>query len=142
MCQLVCGGTHLGAFNPRWARIRVEIDRHPGVDTHPASIDVPHVCRQCEPAPCAEACPAGAFERGGDGGVWAIDKGRCTGCGVCKDACPFGMIVFHDGVALKCDLCDETPMCVRFCPTSALSLVREGAPCSTAGTPADSSAST
>ena len=123
VCQLLCSMTHhAGAFNPRWATIRVEIDRNPDVDTPVSGIDVPQVCRQCEPAPCAQSCPAEAFEKREEGGAWAIRAGLCTGCGACAESCSFDMIVFHQETAMKCDLCDGNPACVRYCPTGALAL--------------------
>jgi carbon-monoxide dehydrogenase iron sulfur subunit len=122
-CQLVCSLTHsAGAFNPRWATIRVDIDRNPGVHTPVSAIDVPRVCRQCEPAPCAEACPANAFVRKDDGAAWSIDENSCTGCGACAESCPFEMIVFREETAMKCDFCQGDPACVRYCPTGALAL--------------------
>jgi carbon-monoxide dehydrogenase iron sulfur subunit len=123
VCQLMCSMTHhKGAFNPRWATIRVEIDRNIDLDTPVSMIDTPHVCRQCEPAPCVEACPEAAFKREGEDDVWRVDGGVCTGCGLCKEACPFDMIVIHNEIAAKCDFCNGNPTCINYCPTGALGI--------------------
>jgi len=121
ICELMCSMIHHeGLFNPRWGLLRVEINRKPGMDTPLSMIDRPFVCAQCEPAPCAECCPEGAFERDQSTGIWRIRRDSCTGCGLCLEECPNHVIVIHDGRAMKCDLCGGEPVCVRFCPTGAL----------------------
>jgi Fe-S-cluster-containing hydrogenase component 2 len=123
ICQLMCSMVHFGGnINPRLARIRVEIDRRPQENESSASIDIPHVCKQCDPAPCAEVCTEGAFERDDQRGIWTIDPEQCTGCELCKDACPYDMILMQGEIAMKCDLCGGEYMCVDFCPTGALTL--------------------
>jgi carbon-monoxide dehydrogenase iron sulfur subunit len=123
VCQLMCSMAHHGgAFNPRLAKLRVEINRNPDVETPVSFIDTPHVCRQCEPAPCAEACPVDAFQWDEGNGIWIIREEMCTGCEMCVEACPFDMIVFHHEIATKCDFCGGDPMCVSYCPTGALEI--------------------
>jgi carbon-monoxide dehydrogenase iron sulfur subunit len=123
VCQLMCSLVHHdGGFNPRMAKLRVEINRHPDIETPVSLIDTPHVCRQCEPAPCAAACPVDAFQWDERNAIWTIREDRCTGCEMCKEACPFDMIVFHDKSATKCDFCGGDPMCVAYCPTGALQI--------------------
>lgn len=118
---MTCSMTRLGFFSPRNALLRVEIDRllQPGV--RPSEIDVPVVCLQCDPAPCSEACPEGAIVKA-PWGAWIVDKEACTSCGLCVEACRYGMIATEarDGYARKCDLCEGDPLCVQYCPTSAL----------------------
>jgi CRP-like cAMP-binding protein/Fe-S-cluster-containing hydrogenase component 2 len=54
-------------------------------------LDVLDACRQCRfGAECIEVCPADAF-RWSDGGALLITE-RCTGCGDCAPACPYGAI--------------------------------------------------
>jgi Fe-S-cluster-containing hydrogenase component 2 len=51
-----------------------------------------------------------------------FDEEKCTGCGLCAFACPFG-VVWVDRIAHKCDLCrdrDGGPACVAACPAQAL----------------------
>jgi Fe-S-cluster-containing hydrogenase component 2 len=60
-------------------------------------------------------------------GAVYVDENRCTGCGLCVDACPFDppriKINAQKNVAFKCDLCRERkggPICVEYCPFEAL----------------------
>ncbi|AWM80843.1 hypothetical protein DKL61_11060 [Gammaproteobacteria bacterium ESL0073] len=107
-----------------------------------ANVTVPVMCRQCDDAPCAAACPNGAIELK-DEHVVVIQE-KCIGCKTCVLACPFGAMQVkvrtiprvvngqHIGVrykaeALKCDLCSSNPQgpaCIRACPTDALTLVK------------------
>jgi len=63
------------------------------------------VCQHCDDPPCLEVCPEEAITRRPDG-VVILESGRCTGCGACRDACPYGVISFDEGgTAYKCNLC-------------------------------------
>ena len=118
---MTCSMVHIGLFNPRKALLRIEINRLPILGTKTSVIDVPIVCLQCDPAPCAEVCPVGAIEKEMTG-AWVVNHKKCTACGLCVDACSFGMITVDGlkGYARKCDLCGGKPMCVAYCPTEAL----------------------
>lgn len=115
---------HDGAFNPRNARIRVENNREVGLNKPIKNIDQPHVCRQCNPSPCADSCPADAFDMNEALSIRVIDPDRCIGCEQCSSECPYNMIVFREYnkemKAGKCDLCGGDPLCVRYCPVGAL----------------------
>jgi electron transport protein HydN len=99
------------------------------------------MCRQCDDAPCAKACPVNAI-------VFAQDsvqvvQSRCIGCKSCVVACPYGAMnvvsvsapaqppTFFGlrqakSEAQKCDLCvsrEEGQACIAACPTKALKLV-------------------
>jgi Fe-S-cluster-containing dehydrogenase component len=95
---------------------------------------VPHLCMQCEDAPCVGVCPVGATYHTPDG-VVLIDEDRCIGCGYCIVACPYGaryivpaggdMPRGVPGVADKCTFCYHRittggrPACVEACPVGA-----------------------
>ena len=77
---------------------------------HKANIE----CRQCIDPECVKACPKNAFYEI-TAGVWAVDREKCDGCGLCATACPYNAI-YIDGYARKCDLCGGKPRCVERCP--------------------------
>jgi Fe-S-cluster-containing dehydrogenase component len=77
------------------------------------------VCRACGDPPCARACPTGALVPRGGGGV-RFDPTRCTACGACREACPFGAIGADDQERpLVCVYCG---VCARYCPHGVLAL--------------------
>ena len=64
------------------------------------------LCRHCEEPSCVDACPEAAIYKRIDG-IVVLDSDRCTGCGVCVEACPYDSITFDEGAltARKCNLC-------------------------------------
>ncbi len=75
---------------------------------------------------CRSLCPSGgALSLLGARRLWRIrmDAGRCTHCGYCDEACPYGLEPMGLAEAkgfdwLKCDNCG---LCRDVCPTGALS---------------------
>jgi carbon-monoxide dehydrogenase iron sulfur subunit len=81
---------------------------------------VPIQCRHCEKSPCVDVCPTKAIQK--INGIVVLNDQKCIGCKMCLLVCPFGAMTFDwdKGVAVKCDLCDGDPECVKACPTNAL----------------------
>jgi electron transport protein HydN len=105
-----------------------------------ARISTPVLCRQCDDAPCLNACPSGASVYAGSS-VQVLQE-RCVGCKTCMVACPYGAMQVVTvpqrpepgsfatrqikAKALKCDLCvgkPDGPACIATCPTKALRMV-------------------
>lgn len=86
---------------------------------------VPLSCLHCAEPACARVCPARAVFKRPDG-VVVVDPGLCIGCRYCRQACPFDIPRYLDGVMDKCDFCSgafrgpKAPRCASACPTGAL----------------------
>ena len=51
----------------------------------------PIMCNHCDKPACAEVCPTGALHKD-EYGLTVVDSDRCTSCGSCAKACPYGAI--------------------------------------------------
>ena len=113
-CVEACSIYHVGEFDRQRARVRVLMD-------DAARLYMPVVCVSCPDMPCIASCPVDAIGLG-DVLVPVVDMEKCTGCGSCAEACPFGHVWIsdRDGLAYKCDLCGGDPQCTRVCTYDAL----------------------
>jgi len=110
---MACAFRHYDGNPPMKPRIRVVQEQ---------GLNIPLTCMQCEHAACVAVCPVSALVRSETTGAIELIEGRCIGCRMCVNACPFGHMVFDEAAdePVKCDLCGGNPACVPFCPTQAL----------------------
>ena len=87
-------------------------------------------CLHCVEPACVGACPEEAISKRMKDGLVVVDETLCNGCGICAEACAFGVPQFgHNGIMQKCDLCRgqhlarAAPPCVDTCPGKALSFI-------------------
>lgn len=122
-CQLACAVAHSESKNLFGALAETPAPRYRLYLEQGDGVKVPLTCRHCDPAPCLEACIAGALYRDERGAVRRWEE-RCVGCWTCLMVCPYGVVGREKErkLAVKCDLCHdlEIPACVQACPTKAL----------------------
>ena len=108
-CEIACSLYHEGRIWPEASRIRIFM--------LVPTLEIPHLCAQCDDAPCIPSCPVEALSINDETGAIMVDKDKCTGCGNCIDACPGRVPVIHptEKYALICDLCGGDPQCVKVC---------------------------
>jgi len=115
--------------------VRCSYNQHPGnkgIDALLEMIRFSLICRRCEAAPCIKACPNDALEKlpskYNDAGTLKRYNMRCTGCGTCAIACPFGTI-YTDLIPYPssvCDLCkgrlepNDKPLCINTCSDGSI----------------------
>jgi carbon-monoxide dehydrogenase iron sulfur subunit len=114
-CEIMCSFFHDRIFSTERSRIHVIKDDEAGVDA-------PIVCRQCSKPVCLAVCPEKVISKDSMTGFVSVEEERCSGCGECVEACPFGAMALHPdtGTAIKCDLCGGSPQCVEHCPHGAI----------------------
>ncbi|MCR4771106.1 MAG: 4Fe-4S dicluster domain-containing protein [Oscillospiraceae bacterium] len=135
-CQLACKDEHVGNdwtpyalpqpdIGQFWCRVEEHVQGTiPKVRIH----YIARLCNHCRRPACASACSEKAIYTRDDGFV-IIDPEKCTGCGECASACPYGAIFMNAALkkAQKCTGCAhlldngaKLPRCVEACPTDAI----------------------
>jgi carbon-monoxide dehydrogenase iron sulfur subunit len=118
MCEAVCSLVHESAVSPHLSRIEVKSWPFEGYRSEV------YTCQQCENSPCLSACPTGALQRADGTHATIIEKSKCAGCELCREACPYNPSRIrydaHANVCFKCDLCGGAPFCVKYCMEGAL----------------------
>lgn len=114
-CEMACSLYHEGKCSPLLSRNRV-------VKFEAKGISIPTTCANCSKPYCMLVCPVGAISVNAETGAVVVNEERCIGCRACAVACPFGQANYHPErrVAMKCNLCDGDPVCVKFCPSGAI----------------------
>lgn len=137
LCAIACKDEHVGNAYAPWTQPQPDTGHfwmnikalERGVTPRVRVTYQPVMCQHCANAPCIKVCPEGAIKTRPDGLVW-IDPAVCTGCGLCKEACPYDVIYTNEatGIAQKCTGCahrvDEglKPRCVDVCPHEAIEM--------------------
>ena len=130
-CEAACKQTNALGPNSYRNRVMWFDEQESPASNEPARLDFLTVtCQQCERPACLRACPVNpkVLSKDPETGVVSIDESRCTGCGECALACPYGAIGYNAEKhhAVKCDLCAERrahelgPACAFVCPTRAI----------------------
>lgn len=116
LCEMACSFSHENAFGSSTSRITV-------VKEDIFGFDLPKVCWHCNPCNAMENCPENALER--KLGLIIVNEDKCVGCGTCSETCIIGAIKLHPerNTPLICNQCGGNPLCVRRCPTKALTYV-------------------
>jgi Fe-S-cluster-containing dehydrogenase component len=130
-CEVACKQEHDLPVGPRW--IRVIQDGPKEISKGRLQLDFyPAICKHCPEPTCVKVCPERAIVKRPDG-IVLINQDHCTGCKICVESCPFGLMDYErsSGKASKCTLCVERlslglqPSCVTLCPGKALILGKE-----------------
>ena len=115
-CELVCSFGHNGAFNPRFANLKI-------MAFEKAAICVPVTCMQCEDPCCMKVCPVGAISRDENNAV-VMNSSKCIGCKLCVKACPKeGALTVENFLAkINYDICIGCGLCSRACPRQLITV--------------------
>ena len=126
-CEIACKTWRNLDYGVQYRRVlNIWQGEYPGVKN--ASLSV--ACMHCVEPACMSACPEEAITKRVEDGLVVVDETLCNGCGICAEACVYGVPQFGDnGIMQKCDLCRDQLLaqaalpCVDTCPGKALSLI-------------------
>jgi Fe-S-cluster-containing dehydrogenase component len=115
-CEFACSFQQRGCFHYNNSLIKIK------PNAKKQGFFKPTLCRHCLHPQCKEACPEQAITKDKNSGIVAIDRTKCTGCGLCVTVCPWKVpnVYAEEGYAALCDLCKGDPSCVKFCGPGAL----------------------
>jgi len=118
-CELACAAAHSKSKSIAGAIKENETSRL-RIKTKSGKLKLEQ-CMLCKNPSCIAACPSGALSKDKEHGIILVDEMSCTGCGLCKGACPFGAIELNKFPTV-CDRCAHSaePLCALSCPTRAL----------------------
>ena len=126
-CEIACKAWRERGYGVQYRRVlNLWQGEYPRVKNASLSL----VCLHCVEPACADVCPEDAITKRATDGLVVVDETLCNGCGLCADACAFGVPQFgENGIMQKCDLCSDrqsgnvSPPCVDTCPGEALSYI-------------------
>jgi len=113
ICEMYCSFIHEMKFSPSLSRITVIKEEKYGMD-------YPLFCRQCTNCTALEMCPTSALHNVKDGTI-QVNIDLCISCGQCAENCSYKAVKMSEGHPIICDLCGGAPICVKKCPTKAIS---------------------
>jgi carbon-monoxide dehydrogenase iron sulfur subunit len=113
LCIDACSSKHSAQSSLGDSRIAILRD-------DPSGNYIPTFCLQCDEHPCVNACPVDAINYDDRRSIFVVDEKQCIECGECVKICPYQGIFSQGGQAMKCDLCDGDPACVKVCYPQAL----------------------
>src|SRR4030042_350931 len=98
-CEVACKSLHKIEPGVYWRKtVEIWSGEFPEVSRTFVSVS----CFHCAEPACAKACPAQAIIKREEDGIVIVDREKCTGCGICYDACPYGVPQFGiDGIMQK-----------------------------------------
>ena len=122
ICEMSCSLSNAEECNSFVSRIRISRHINDG-----KIYNAPTLCHNCHHPPCENACPTGATQRDPQINAMVVDPELCIGCKGCVFACPFGACFMdpYTDKAFRCDQCSGDPICVKMCPHTVMSYVKQ-----------------